>query len=114
MGRHGLGTGVLIAIALALSAAAQPAAEQTANVATVRSVTFCDVSKGPSSFNGAKVRLTAFVSFSFEEFVMWDPSCPRTESDLGLWLTYGGMANSGAVYCCPGEGIARTTAVPYP
>jgi hypothetical protein len=58
--------------------------------------------------------LTAFVSFAFEEFQVWDPTCSRSRADFSLWVTYGGALNSGAIYCCPGEVGARSVAVPYP
>jgi len=67
-------------------------------------ITFCELSKKPATYNHKLVRLTAFVSFAFEDFSLSDPSCNRSKEDVSIWLTYGGRSESGAVYCCPGEG----------
>lgn len=69
-------------------------------------VTFCELSKNPAAYNHKLVRLTSFTSFAFEDFSLSDPECnfSRDKGNVPIWLTYGGKAESGAVYCCPGEG----------
>jgi hypothetical protein len=85
-----------------------------ATPAPPRDVTFCQLASDPAAFDGAQVRLTAFINFAFEDFTLWDPTCSWNRVGSGLWLTYGGVVNSGAVYCCPGEGLPRQGAAPYP
>ena len=79
-----------------------------------RELTFAELAKDPSVFDKQRIRLTAFINFAFEDFRMWDPECPENKTDFALWLTYGGTANSGAVYCCPGEATPRTGALSFP
>jgi hypothetical protein len=47
------------------------------------------------------VEVTGFISHDFEDFTLYDPTCP---SWLGIWLEYGGKSNSGTIYCCGGTG----------
>jgi len=79
-----------------------------------RNVTFCEMAKDPQSFADARVRLTATVLFAFEHFTLWDPDCATNDANFELWVTYGGVVTSGAVYCCPGEGRRADRATPLP
>lgn len=105
---------VILVFALFVSASARVSQDVTAASRTPRDVTFCELASNPAAFDRAHVRLTAFVNFTFEDFVVWDPTCRWTKAGSGLWVTYGGKVNSGAVYCCPGEPDRRTHPVPEP
>ncbi len=95
---------------LALFISAWPVSGQTAQSAPVdsneepRNVTYCELAKDPAAYNHALIRLTAFVSYGFENFELAEPGCPPLPSRFSVWVMYGGKAQSGAVYCCPGEG----------
>jgi len=60
-------------------------------------VTVCQIKVDPAAYNHKLVAVTAFVSHGFEDFTLFDPSCP---SWPGVWLEYGGTESSGTVYCC--------------
>ncbi len=66
-----------------------------------RNVTYCEVSKDPVAYNHQVLRLTGFVTHGFEDFEISEPDCPT--QGFSIWLMYGGKAESGTVYCCPGE-----------
>ena len=51
----------------------------------------------PASYNHKLVEVTGFVSHDFEDFTMFDPTCPSWPA---IWLEYGGKAKSGTMYCC--------------
>jgi len=91
----------------------RPSQEQSRDTSAPTSVTACELGKDPAKFANARVRVTAFVDYAFEDFSLWDPSCDERHRP-GIWVTYGGPVNSGAVYCCPGEGIPRQGAAPHP
>jgi hypothetical protein len=65
-------------------------------------VTYCELSRNPLAFNHELVRVTAFVTHGFENFLLDDPTC-QTQG-FSVWVMYGGKTESGTVYCCPGEG----------
>ena len=65
-------------------------------------VTYCELSKDPATYNHELVRLTAFVTHGFEDFLVADPTC--SSEGFSLWVMYGGNAQSNTIYCCPGEG----------
>ena len=67
-----------------------------------RQVTYCELSKDPAAYNHELVRLTAFITHGFEDFQVADPTC--SSKGFSVWVMYGGKAQSGTVYCCPGEG----------
>jgi hypothetical protein len=69
-----------------------------------REVSVCDLSKVPNPANHVRIRVTGVVEREFENFVLVDPVCPEDLRNVGIWLTYGGQEESGAIYCCPGEG----------
>jgi hypothetical protein len=71
-----------------------------------REVTFCELSKNPAAYNHALVRLTAFITRGFEDFHLAEPTCPT--QGFTVWVMYGDKAQSGAIYCCPGEGGEKT------
>ena len=61
------------------------------------SVTVCQLKNDPPAYNHKLVELTAFVSHDFEDFTLFDPTCPSWPE---VWLEYGGKAKSGTMYCC--------------
>jgi hypothetical protein len=60
-------------------------------------VTLCQLKTNPPDYNHKLVEVTAFVSHAFEDFTLFDPTCPSWHS---VWLEYGGKAKSGTVFCC--------------
>jgi len=62
-----------------------------------RTVTVCELKSDPAAYNHKLVEVTGFVSHAFEDFTIFDPTCP---SWPGVWLEYGGKAKSGTMYCC--------------
>jgi hypothetical protein len=60
-------------------------------------VTICQLKSDPAAYNHKLVEVTGFVSHAFEDFTLFDPTCP---SWPGVWLEYGGKAKSGTMYCC--------------
>ena len=60
-------------------------------------VTACQVKKDPAEYNHKLLELTGFISHGFEDFTLFDPSCPSWPH---VWLEYGGTASSGTMYCC--------------
>ena len=61
------------------------------------SVTVCQLKNDPPAYNHKLVELTAFVSHDFEDFTLFDPTCPSWPE---VWLEYGGKTKSGTMYCC--------------
>src|SRR5439155_20768565 len=61
------------------------------------SITVCQLKSDPAAYNHKLVEVTAFVSHGFEDFSLFDPTCP---SWPGVWLEYGGKRKSGTMYCC--------------
>ena len=62
-----------------------------------RRVTACQLKKDPAAYNHKLLEVTGFISHGFEDFTLFDPSCP---TGLDVWLEYGGTAASGTIYCC--------------
>ena len=60
-------------------------------------LTACQLKNDPASYNHKLVEVTGFVSHDFEDFTMFDPTCPSWPA---IWLEYGGKAKSGTMYCC--------------
>ncbi len=60
-------------------------------------VTVCALKANPPEYNHKLVEVTGFVSHGFEDFGLFDPSCP---SFPYVWLEYGGTKKSGTMYCC--------------
>jgi hypothetical protein len=80
--------------------------ESAARAEEPRKVTACQLRADPGSYNHKLVEVEGFVSHDFEDFTLFDPTCPS--SDQGLWLEYGGTAKSDTVYCCgPTAGTTR-------
>ena len=77
--------------------------------AQVRDVSYCDLAKDPSAYDKTKVKITAFVTYGFEDFSLADPSCelPKGLVSFSVWVTFGGEQESGVIYCCPGEALKR-------
>jgi len=63
----------------------------------VAKVTVCQLKSDPSSYNHKVVEVTGFVEHAFENFSVYDPTCP---SWPWIWLEYGGTSKSGTMYCC--------------
>lgn len=59
--------------------------------------TVCQLKNNPPAYNHKLVEVSGFVSHAFEDFTLFDPSCP---SWPGVWLEYGGTSKSGTMYCC--------------
>jgi len=69
-------------------------------------VTVCQLKADPGSFNHKLVEVEGFVSHGFEDFSLFDPTCPPTAQDI--WLEYGGTQKSDTTYCCgPTAGKTR-------
>ncbi len=65
------------------------------------SVSLCDLTQNPRSYNGQWITVHASVSMEFEDFSLYDPAC---KDDLtGVWLTFGGDQDEVATYCCVGR-----------
>ena len=61
------------------------------------SATVCQLKSDPPAYNHKLVELTAFVSHDFEDFTLFDPTCPSWPE---VWLEHGGKVKSGTMYCC--------------
>lgn len=57
----------------------------------------CQLKSDPGSYNHKLVEVTGFVSHGFEDFTLFDPTCPSWPD---VWLEYGGRVASGTMYCC--------------
>jgi len=60
-------------------------------------VTVCQLKNAPPTYNHKSIEVTAFVSHDFEDFTLFDPTCPSWPD---VWLEYGGTSKSGTMYCC--------------
>jgi len=65
--------------------------EQSAKVSS------CQIKSDPAVYNHKLVEVTGFVSHDFEDFTLFDPTCPSWPA---IWLEYGGNSKSGTMYCC--------------
>lgn len=76
-------------------------------------VSFCALGTDPAAYDHKRIRLTAFITYGFEDFNIVDPKCtlPERLNMFSVWVTYAGSVNSGAIYCCPGEGVQRPKAL---
>lgn len=74
-----------------------PSVAQVESDAIVKT-TLCEVQQDPFVFDRRLVEITAFVRQSFENFTLFDPTCQNSRN--GVWLEYGGKAESGTIYCC--------------
>lgn len=100
-------------LCLALLSAALPGIaqvkQQGADMSqTPRAVTYCDLTKNPAAYNHQTLRLTAFVTHGFEEFMLAEPDCALPPQYSGIWVTYGGAVKTNTAYCCPGESGDQT------
>ena len=68
------------------------------------SITVCELNANPAKYNHKLIEVIGFVSHGFEDFEMFDPSCPSWPY---VWLEYGGTKKSGTTYCC-GVSASRT------
>jgi len=60
-------------------------------------VAVCDLKANPAEYNHKLIEVSGFVSHGFEDFGLFDPSCPSWPY---VWLEYGGKRKSGTMYCC--------------
>jgi hypothetical protein len=60
-------------------------------------VTVCELKANPADYNHKLIEVIGFVSHGFEDFGLFDPSCPSWPY---VWLEYGGTKKSGTMYCC--------------
>ena len=60
-------------------------------------VSVCELQGNPANYNHKLIEVTGFVSHGFEDFGLFDPSCPSWPY---IWLEYGGTKKSGTMYCC--------------
>lgn len=60
-------------------------------------VTVCEIKNNPPVYNHKLVEVSGFVSHDFEDFTLFDPTCPSWPA---VWLDYGGTSKSGTMYCC--------------
>lgn len=65
---------------------------------TPEKISVCRLLKDPAAFDHKLIEVTGFVSHGFEDFGLFDPTCPSRGS--GIWLEYGGTASSNTMYCC--------------
>jgi hypothetical protein len=81
----------------ALASAQTPVPGLAAAEEKPAAVTICQLKSDPAAYSHKLVEVTGFVSHAFEDFTVFDPTCP---SWPGVWLEYGGKAKSGTMYCC--------------
>lgn len=68
-------------------------------------VTVCQLQADPPSYNHKLIEVQAFVSWGFEDFTLFDPTCFIYPV---IWLEYGGTTKSNTIYCCgPTAGQSR-------
>jgi hypothetical protein len=68
-------------------------------------VKLCQLKNDPPAYNHKLVEVEAFVSHDFEDFSLFDPTCPTWP---WIWLEYGGKSKSDTIYCCgPTAGKSR-------
>ncbi len=60
-------------------------------------VSVCQLKSNPPAYNHKLIEVTGFVSQGFEDFALFDPTCPAWPE---VWLEYGGKSQSGTMYCC--------------
>lgn len=60
-------------------------------------VSVCQLLKSPRSFDKKRVVVHGSVSLAFEDFTLRSPDCPE---EIGIWLLYGGDAETPTIYCC--------------
>ena len=94
---------MLLLLVLAGKPAAQSDPRVLQSAEQPSTIRFCELAKNPAEFNKRLIRLTAFITHGFENFQLTDPSCPALAYEFSVWVMYGGTAESGTMYCCPGE-----------
>jgi hypothetical protein len=67
-------------------------------------MTVCELKSNPAEYDHKLIEITGFVSHGFEDFGLFDPSCPSWPY---VWLEYGGTKESGTVYCCGAAARSR-------
>lgn len=65
---------------------------------TLRVTTLCELVAHPADDHRQRIEITAFVSYGFEDFKLFDPRCP--EEFPSVWVDYGGKLSPGTIYCC--------------
>ncbi len=92
-----LGCASIMLVLGSLASAQTPVPGVAAAEEQPATVTICQLKSDPAAYNHKLVEVTGFVSHAFEDFTVFDPTCP---SWPGVWLEYGGKAKSGTMYCC--------------
>jgi len=67
-------------------------------ISSPQSVSLCDLTQNPKSYNGQWITVHAGVSMEFEDFSLYDPACKERPTDV--WLTFGGDQDEVVTYCC--------------
>jgi hypothetical protein len=62
---------------------------QAASSETPQIISLCEILKDPKAFEGKNVRFRGNISAEFEDFSVYDPSCPNPYGS-GIWLMFGG------------------------
>jgi hypothetical protein len=94
--------GCVCAVALFLAAATRAQEPEK--------VTLCQLKSDPAALNHHLIEVTAFVSHGFENFTLFDPTCP---AGADVWLEYGGASSpSGSNRTTPGELAVENIPVP--
>jgi hypothetical protein len=83
-----------ISVALCVSAALF---STVARCEVPEKISLCQLKQTPGAYNHKLIQVTDFVSHGFEDFTLFDPSCPDWPA---VWLEYGGTSKSGTMYCC--------------
>jgi hypothetical protein len=71
------------------------------------SATVCQLKSDPPAYNHKLVEVTGFVSHDFEDFTLFDPTCPSWPA---VWLEYGGKEKSGTIVLLRSDGGQKPSA----
>src|SRR5215470_14550783 len=63
-------------------------------------VSVCELTRNPQTYNGQRISVHAGVSMAFENFSIYDDAC--NEKGPGVWLTFGGDQDEVTAFCCAG------------
>src|SRR5262249_42593610 len=63
-------------------------------------VSLCDIKAHPENFVYKMVEFTATTSHGFEDSMVEDSGCPRSDKNPGVWMEYGGKRSTATMYCC--------------
>lgn len=94
---------LILPTALLLPSVEGPPQRDSGQEQATLEASYCELAKNPAAFDRKQIRLTAFLAQGFENFTLSMPDCDDKISKFSLWATYGGTAQTGIIYCCPGE-----------